>query len=133
MKAKSREIKFRAWGRWGDWNEDETEREFIMVDGDSLSFEEFEPLCDLLKDKENECYYMQYIGLKDKNGKKVYVDFIYEDSDGRLWQILDIGFCESIWCYRMKSSITGKIYPMDKSVERFWYKGNIYENPELLK
>ena len=52
-----REIKFRA---------------FIdgeMIDGDSLAFEQYEPISKLLTNCEN---IMQYIGLKDKNGVGIY-------------------------------------------------------------
>ena len=68
----NREIKFRAWGRWGDWNETEDKREWVMIDGDSLCFEEFAPISILLSDIEDEAYYMQYTGLKDKNGVDIY-------------------------------------------------------------
>ena len=49
----SRPIKFRAWGRYGEWEEDENLdcRKWQMIDGDSLCFEEFKPVCDLLKTK----------------------------------------------------------------------------------
>lgn len=69
-----RTIKFRAWGRYGEWEEDETLdcRKWQMIDGDSLCFEEFKPVVDLLESKEGVEYFMQYIGCKDVNGKEIY-------------------------------------------------------------
>ncbi len=117
-----KEVKFRAW---------DSEHEQMIEWEDMLSWQ-IDELNNPLGD-EGYIYFLQYIGLKDKDKKEVYVDSIYSDSDGRLWQILDMGFCESIWCYRLKSLSTGKEYPMDRSIEKFSYKGNIHENPGLLK
>lgn len=55
-----REIKFRLW----------IEDQNLMIDGDSLAFEEYEPLCQLL----TQDGIMQYTGLKDKNGTEIYSD-----------------------------------------------------------
>ncbi|KKN06712.1 hypothetical protein LCGC14_1074390 [marine sediment metagenome] len=116
----NREIKFMAWDK---------EKQVILTD----------PLCPpghlniLLRNDSDVYVWMQFTGLKDKNGKEVYVDFIYEDGWGILWLILDIGLYKCALCYRIKSLKTGKIFPMNsESVETFSYKGNIYENPELI-
>ena len=54
----SREIKFRMWDKENG----------IMIDGDSLAFEEYAPISQLLSQEG----IMQYTGLKDKNGTEVY-------------------------------------------------------------
>ena len=74
----------------------------------------------------------QFIGLQDKNGKDVYVDFFYKANDDKIRQVLDIDYCEGCYCYRLKVVKTGRIYPMDKTIEKLEYCGNIHENPELL-
>ena len=123
---RAREIKFRAWDK--DENNmfdlDVFQNQTILkAKGRLLTFEE--PYNESI-------VLMQYTGLKDKSKEEVYVDFIYVDSDGRFWQILDVGMCEGVWCYRMKPTDSKKEYPLDRCIERMYYYGNIYANPELL-
>jgi uncharacterized phage protein (TIGR01671 family) len=137
----NREIKFRAW--------DISHKCFLPNDVYAIISTDFNAFGVMLKDwdnyKEGEYFYkdsqvlMQYTGLKDKNGKKIY------EGD-----ILNIGFggdasmvyhthnyCVVFWCdknlqWKTKynkgdNPLTGYYLPVYEVI------GNIYENPELLK
>jgi len=65
----NREIKFRAWAVTSFGDNDEPLYE--MLNPDRLALFEYGLLADLLKSKEA-CIFMQYTGLKDKNGKEIY-------------------------------------------------------------
>lgn len=66
---------------------------------------------------------MQFTGLKDKNGKKVFKDDIIKLPDGKKGVVKFEG---GIFFHTAHSEIFGMLY---------WNEviGNIYENPELLK
>lgn len=129
----SREIKFRAWN----------EEEKVMIDGDSLAFEEYAPIKDLL----SQDGIMQFTGLYDDASNIVDADEdaeVYEDDiiefthenqnyigqvvfeagaflavgngipDGYI-SLIEISENDGRFCW-----ITGKVI------------GNIHENPELM-
>ena len=107
-----REIKFRAW--------DKEDKEFVTS--------VFNMLLRIGEPLENERFeFMQYTGLKDKNGKEIYEgDIITHVNEGACdgtevkWKE-DTAQFVNVWGWRMGEA------------ELFEVVGNIYENPELLK
>jgi len=120
-----REIKFRAWLPVGEWLEDGSAQKYEMVGPDALSFEEFEPLADLLENCEN---LMQFTGLKDKNGKEIYEGDIYNIGDENIKYLVEWNDCGLIGKQLGSSSYAGLTYWI-KQIEVI---GNIYENPEII-
>lgn len=119
-----REIKFRAWD-----GEEMTYDRKVLVWTNSPPYTELNPLFDFEMKK---ILFLQYTGLKDKNGKEIYEGDILEGTANNFrisnWKVYwnkDMGKwgIES----RIKIGLTFKISQKLKLV------GNIYENPELLK
>lgn len=127
-----RTIKFRAWGRYGEWEEDENLdcRKWQMIDGDSLCFEDFKPICDSLESKEDIEYFMQYTGFKDIKGKE-----IYEGDILSLWYSRDttgkdiVKFNHTV-AWEDTNGFSGWNIPFLESSEII---GNVFENPELAE
>lgn len=122
-----RELKFRGWATCG-YNSGFVY--FDLREDNDFAFYEFYSSCDLDNIE-------QYTGLKDKNGKEIYIgDIVRAEDDGRYlvgtveWNE-DYAKCEVIY-----SQITGNSfefegdsgYPVANSCEVI---GNIHENPEL--
>lgn len=80
---------------------------------------------------------MQYIWVKDKNWNEIYEwDIVYSEKLGWLWEIrwsdLFTGFVRDRW---WSGDYTHFICWLERDDDYFdmEVKGNIYENPELLK
>lgn len=123
-----RELKFRAWCRDGEWEEDGEKMKFVMISSDNLCFSSGEPLRDLLKDIDDDIYFMQYTGLVDKTGKEVY--------EGDIIKLGDVVCCIT-WDDGAFQMVTnkqqGKSCAVQDRVKRFEIIGNIYQNPELVE
>lgn len=141
-----RTIKFRSWGRYGDWDEENDCRKWEMIDGDSLCFDKFKPICDLFKSKEHEEYFMQYINCNDIKGKEIYEGDIVkwghikggEENPVRIAVVvLDPDICFHIINYKMDFLGQNKVFHYGTFIytdTENWLEilGNVFENPELL-
>ena len=119
----SREIKFRAWIETGKFKYMNYSIEFCGgLINDIFATSGKEPL----NIYHSKITYMQYTGLKDKNGKEVFEGDILSISD-RLNQ--SVYFSEGFYC-----TDEFALFELIRSKGRtFEVIGNIYENLELLE
>ena len=101
----NREIKFRAWIK---------AQERFAKDGFTIDY----------AIQDSDYILMQYIGLKDKNGVKIYEGDVM-DNDGLM---VEVAFVGGAFC---KCNDVGQWLIIDP--DECKVIGNIYENPELLK
>lgn len=103
-----REIKFRAWDKGDNKMLDAMGLIDIIQTDDCMGFPD-------------SAEFMQYTGLKDKNGKEIYEGDIVEDSN----VIMEVKF------YSGHSVINYAHFVLPDGELKVI--GNIYENPDLLK
>jgi len=119
-----REIKFRAWNKKENIME-QVFSLFLRADG--------RPFYSDTETPHNEQYVevMQFTGLKDKNGKEIYVgdiirsNFTYPRS-GTVHEVIE---CHSGFGVKIGEGTT-QYFDAREELEVI---GNVYENPELLK
>ena len=137
-----REIKFRAWDSQAKRMLEVVTLSFMKMTGSltHVTTWDYRDIDELTKinfpDKIN---LMQYTGLKDKNGKEIYVGDIvkiFTVTGGKFQderRLEEIHWWNSGFCRGIKDVQGLPLWWLDKDTQKFEVVGNIYENPELLK
>lgn len=128
----TREKKFRAWDKKLNvmWEGIELERLLsYLIFQNCPNTDAYLALKDHFKDFE----WLQFTGLKDKNGKGLnwWEGDILISPDGQIGRIY---FEERFGAFQLRSSGGGSLLMAYAAADEGWEKfGNIYDNPELLE
>jgi len=124
-----REIKFRAWDKKDKkWDEFELFKSiFCCWDRDSHPQERYEN-------------WGEYTGLKDKNGKEIYIGDVVQDKydikgnpETDTGRIDFINGCTCVTYFDLDEDEQRQYYPAYNGLKYYEVIGNIHENKELLK
>lgn len=123
------EIKFRAWDKFN---------EVFYRCKNERNLAAFFQKCQKAKDGGNDIVFLQYTGLKDKNGKEIYEGDICAIDDLYCTQITVMfknlaftGISKEHYAISSKGEFPNNGYSL--SHYNLEVIGNIYENPELIK
>jgi len=132
-----REIKFRAWLKEDRKMEDVKTIDFTDKSIQYLEKNEFINAYLLRRVSFDDVELMQYIGLKDKNGKEIYEGDIIKYKfpyDKRLKHISPVKFLETEASFGIKDRYGNEIPLYTISANNYFEViGNIYENKNLLE
>lgn len=128
-----REIKFRCWDKE---NKEMLDVEYLHWDDCTREFSIRTTMYTDYFDIED-MILMQYTGLKDKNGKEVYLgdilEYTFTDYKGKkLWKERYI-IKENISGWEMRKITKPREHRSLSLIKKYKIIGNIYENPELLE
>lgn len=132
-----REIKFRCWQVDEYEDGDDDKPIWKMIPAEDLAFEKYEPLVDLLRSDPETEIFMQYTGLKDKNGEEIYQgDILYSGTTTlkKKRLLYEVYYFAPI--FNIRSVGNRKSQTVTSTSKYFWRRcevvGNIYEHPHLL-